>query len=71
MNVTVVITRPQKKAILELILEGVKYECDKCDYKATAMGSLRRHQEIKHGGMRYECDRCDYKATKKNYVRTY
>ena len=43
--------------------EVVRYECDKCDYKATQMGNLKTHKESEHKCVRYECDKCDYKAT--------
>ena len=28
--------------------EGLRYECNRCDYKATQIRYLRRYQENKH-----------------------
>ena len=38
MNVTNVITKLQDK-----IHEGIKYECDQCDYQATQQTNLKTH----------------------------
>ena len=50
--------------------EGVRFECDKCDYKAMQMGNLKTHKESKHECVRYECDKCDYKATQLSNLET-
>ena len=34
----------------ESIHEGVRYSCDKCDYKATILNNLKRHIKGKHQG---------------------
>ena len=41
--------------------EGVRYECDECDYKAITRGYLTTHKQSIHEGLRYECDECDNK----------
>ena len=41
---------------------GVKYPCDKCEYKATVPGILRTHIRSKHDGIKVPCAQCDYKA---------
>ena len=46
-------------------MKGVKYPCDKCDYRATEKGHLLTHIKSKHEGVKYPCDKCDYKATQK------
>jgi len=51
--------------------KGARYECERCDYKATQKGSLRKHQENIHEGVRHECDKCDYKATNKDNLRAH
>ena len=37
--------------------------CDQCDYKATTVGTLKRHKGYKHEGVCYSCNQCEYKAT--------
>jgi len=36
-----------------------RFPCDKCPYRATQPGHLRRHQNAKHNGIRHKCDHCD------------
>ena len=43
--------------------EGVKYDCNQCDYKATQQTNLSQHQKEIHEGVKYNCTQCDYKAT--------
>ena len=45
--------------------EGIKYQCDHCDYKATQKGSLKKHKMSVHEGIKYQCDQCEYKAAQK------
>ena len=42
--------------------EGVKYDCDQCDHKATCQAHLIQHQKSVHEGVKYNCFQCDYKA---------
>ena len=42
--------------------EKARYNCDKCGYKATKEGNLKKHVELKHEGFCYYCDQCEYKA---------
>ena len=42
--------------------EGVRYSCNKCEYKATQRGSLKIHIEAKHEEPHYSCDKCEYKV---------
>ena len=49
----------QKKSIHE----GVRYQCDKCDYAAKQYSNLKKHNESMHKGVRYQCDYCEYAAT--------
>lgn len=35
------------------------FSCDKCPYKSTQSGHLRRHQKAKHEGVRFQCDLCE------------
>ena len=48
------------------------YNCDKCGYKATKEGNLKKHVELKHEGFCYYCDQCEYKAKEacKRHVST-
>ena len=47
------------------IHDGVKYNCEYCDYNATNKGSLTQHVKSIHDGVKYRCEYCDYKATTK------
>ena len=54
--------------------EKARYNCDKCEYKATKEGNLKKHVELKHEGFCYYCDQCEYKAkeagTLKRHIST-
>ena len=50
--------------------ECVRYECDKCEYKAMQLSDRETNKESKHDGVRYECYRFDFKATQIRYLRT-
>ena len=64
-----VISKQQKKYYLnqhkESQHEGVRYNCDQCDYQAEPKSTLKLHKESKHEGVSYCCDKCDFQATKK------
>ena len=47
--------------------EGIKYQCDFCDYKATQKNALKTHKMSVHEGIRYQCDH--YKATHKSALK--
>ena len=36
------------------IYEGVKYECNKCEYRAATQGYLIRYIQSVHGGAKYD-----------------
>ncbi len=38
--------------------EGVRYECDPCEYK----NHLINHKKSKHEEVRYQCGQCKYKV---------
>ena len=33
--------------------EGIKYQCDQCDYKATYNGNIKKHKMSVHQGIKY------------------
>ena len=43
--------------------EGVRYDCNHCDYIATRQGNLTTHTKSVHKGDKYECDQCVFSAT--------
>ena len=49
--------------------EGIKYECDHCNYKASYQSSLKTHKMTVHEGIKYECDHCHYKANHRNSLK--
>ncbi len=68
MNVINVNTKQHERVILlNINSEGVRYECDQCEYKATDKDNPRKHKKFKHEGVscecRYECDKCERKFT--------
>ena len=40
--------------------EGIKHNCDQCDFQASEKSNLRVHIKSKHDGTKYPCDQCDY-----------
>ena len=48
---------------------GVKYACNKCDYKATQQGNLTVHIQSKHDGVKYACNQCDYQASRQDSLK--
>ena len=51
--------------------EGVRYDCDQCDYQATQQGNLTVHIQTKHEGVRYACDQCDQQFTRKSSLTSH
>ena len=49
----------------QIVHEGIRYECNECDFKATLMKHLKNHTESVHKGVRYNCNECDLKASGK------
>ena len=45
-----------------LVHEGIKYQCDHCDYKAAGKGHLKATEMTVHEGIMNLCDLCEYKA---------
>ena len=49
--------------------QGVKYACNKCDYKAKYQGYLIAHiQSIHEGVYRFVCNQCNYKAKYQSHL---
>ena len=46
----------------------IKYECRQCDYKATQVINLKRHQEAVHDGIKYDCQQCQQKFSQKGHL---
>ena len=42
-----------------------------CDYQATHISHLNRHNQSIHDGIKYTCDLCDYQATTKSSLITH
>ena len=50
--------------------EGVKYNCDQCEYKCTSKCNITTYiQYSKHYGVKYGCSQCEYKGTKKSNLK--
>ena len=54
--------------------EGVIYEFDQCEYKATDNDNPSRHKKSKHEGFRYEfryeCDQCEWKIHLTDHIKS-
>ena len=48
-----------------------KYDCQLCEYQATASNALQIHLKSIHEGLRYPCNQCDYQATQESNLRTH
>ena len=46
--------------------EGVRYQCDSCDYQAKRLRHLHEHIEAKHTDNILLCELCDYQTKWKN-----
>ena len=51
--------------------DGVRYDCDMCDYQATIQSNLARHKQSKHEGVRYDYVLCDYQSTQQGTLATH
>ena len=49
--------------------KDIKYQCEKCEYKATQRGHLKTHKMSIHEGIKYQCDLCDHKSTQKQNLK--
>ena len=49
--------------------EGVKYNCEQCDFQASRQDHLRRHMMVKHGGLKYVCQKCDKQFCKQKSLK--
>ena len=45
---------------MQAVHEGLRYNCDQCEYKAIRQSSLTSHIQAVHEGVRYKCDQCEY-----------
>lgn len=46
--------------------DGIKYDCEQCDFRATEKGSLAWHVANVHERTKYDCKQCDFKTSKKS-----
>ena len=53
--------------------EGVRYECDRCRYKASKKSHLNEHKKAQHEGQikpkKFRCDQCDYRVSQKGNLK--
>jgi len=59
------------KTHIESKHKGIRYTCEKCDYKATTAGNLKKHVMSKHDGIKFQCMHCDYKAAQKQTLKVH
>ena len=56
----------------QAVHEGVTYDCNQCDYKATLKANLKAHIESKHEGIRkFACNFCDYRYSAKHNLKNH
>ena len=53
----------------ESIHQGLKFPCNKCDYKSGNTSHLAEHIESIHLGVKYDCPVCGKRFTHKSHVR--
>ena len=70
-----VVSDPQKmqapQEAQRKVVDGHKYICDQCDYKANRRDGLIGHIQSKHEDIKYVCDQCDYQATQRSALATH
>lgn len=53
---------PYKKLLKKHMMKCGKYSCDQCTYNTNFKGSLKNHNESKHGGICYICELCIFNS---------
>ena len=41
---------------INTVHEGVRYDCNQCDYRYTQQGKHTTHIKLVHNGLRYNCN---------------
>jgi len=60
-------SKTEKKVVSLTMKDSTgRFQCNKCDYKATSQANLKIHADGIHEGVRYPCNHCEYKATQKS-----
>ena len=49
--------------------EGLKFECNYCEFQGSSKKTIKIHTEAKHEGIKYKCDFCDTKLSIKSNLR--
>ena len=50
---------------IQLVHEGVKYECNQCEYRTATQMNLICHIQSVHEECNYDCNQFEYRATHK------
>ena len=53
------------KAHKEAKHEGIRYQCDQCEYRSVQLSGLTMHKQSKHEGVTYSCQQCAYVTSAK------
>ena len=53
----------------QTIHDGLRFQCEKCDYQSATNRYLKFHTQSKHDGIGYTCCECDYKATRPHSLK--
>ena len=56
---------------IDSVHEGIKYPCNKCEYKASTQSYLNEHINAIHKGKKFYCKHCDFKTPWRNHLRTH
>ena len=55
---------------VQLVHEGVIYQCEQCEYVAPNRRGLRTHVSV-HMGIKFPCQHYNYRATRKENLRSH
>ena len=58
-------------AHIKAIHEGLKYDCNKCDYRANKKNNLIAHKKSKHDRFRYDCNHSESTFTLQGSLTTH
>ena len=62
-------SNPARRTHIQSAHEGVRFQCDECDYVATTAGRLKVHKKAKHEGILFYCDLCEHSTGRRSDLK--